>query len=211
MSLKPSAVTPASMLNLRPRGDRGQPQKMMVIDCRTDQHWDKIHEPDVNGVVLRRRPIRAVETFFNQAPDVVFQSHKFKAAHSRLRTELNKWLSAGKDDESLRQKFLVNDIANHVRLLIKQTKSRDYVFRFNEPLPDSFEADKSALKMLITYQGLEIDFRQPKDKDVRSITPYGVALFRGLSYPTAVEWQARLTAEKAFYLTVEPAHRGIRL
>lgn len=211
MSLKPSAVTPASMLNLRPRGDRAQPQKMMVIDCRMDQHWDKIHDRDVNGVVLRRRPIRAIETFFEQAPDHVFQPHSFKAAQSRLRNELNKWLSAGSEEENLRQKFLVNDIANHVRLLIKQTKSRDYIFRFNELLPNHFEADKSALKMLMTYQGLDIDFRQPNDKDVRSVTPYGVALFRGLGYPTAVEWQAKRTAEKAFYMTIEPAHRGMRV
>ncbi|SCA54878.1 hypothetical protein MTBPR1_10125 [Candidatus Terasakiella magnetica] len=209
MTLRPTVVSPASMKNLRPRKD-GQIQKRMVIDCKNDMQWRAIHEPAVNGVVMRRRPIRAIETFLSETQDENFAPCEFTCAQSRLRSELNKHLVLNSDEEELRRKFLVNDITNWVRVLIAQSRSRDYLFRLCTELPTDFSADSGALKMIITYSGLDVTFRQPKDKDERSFSPYGVALFRGQGYEAPVEWLARKTQERAFYLTIEPAVKRLR-
>lgn len=210
MTLKPTVVSPASMKRLRPLKDRNQPVKMMVIDCKNDTQWNAIHAPEVNGAVQRRRPIRAIESFLDQMGEGGFESTKFIAAQSRLRSLLNKHLVLQNEDDELRRKFLVNDIANWVRILINQTRSRDFLVKVNPDLPTEFQADPGALKMLITYRGIDITFRQPKDKDERSFSPYGAALFRGAAYPTAVEWMAKKTDDRAFYLTIEPSGRGMR-
>ncbi len=210
MTLKPTVVSPATMGARRPLKDRTMPVKMMVIDCKNDTQWNAIHAPEVNGVVQCRRPIRAIESFLDTAQDAVFEEHEFICAQSRLRTELNKRLILTDEDDELRRKFLVNDITNWVRVLIKQTRSRDFLFKLNGELPTDFQADPAALKMIITYRAQDISFRQPKDKDERDFSPYGVALFRGKAYPTAVEWHGQAKSDKSFYLTVEPATRRMR-
>ncbi|NVK18278.1 MAG: DUF1826 domain-containing protein [Methylocystaceae bacterium] len=210
MTLKPTVVSPTSMKRLRPLKDRNQPVKMMVIDCKNETQWNAIHAPEINGVVQRRRPIRAIESFLDQMADEGFESEQFISAQSRLRSLLNKHLVLQNEEDDLRRKFLVNDIASWVRVLINQTRSRDFLVKINPDLPSEFQSDPAALKMLITYRGIDITFRQPKDKDERSFSNYGAALFRGQAYPTAVEWMATQTAEKPFCLSIEPSGRGMR-
>ncbi|WP_135078231.1 DUF1826 domain-containing protein [Terasakiella sp. SH-1] len=211
MTLRPTVVSPANMRNLKPRNKQAGPEKRMVIDLKNASQWRAIHDPAVNGVVLRRRPIRAIETYFNEAPDEVFQPHEFTCAQSRLRTELEKHLLLKSEEDELRRKFLINDITNWSRVLITQARSRDYRFAFCSELPQKFQSDAGALKMIVTYRAMEITFRQPKDSDERSFSPYGVALFRGQSYEAPVEWQAQRKEEQAFYLTIESAlKRGLR-
>jgi len=211
MTLRPSAVTPASMKNLRPRNGGGQASKKMVIDCRQESHWRAIHSDTVNGVVLRRRPIRAIETFFDKALPEVFEPQDFTCAQSRLRSELTKCLPIADEGDELRRKFLINDIASWVRVMIAQTRSRDYRVHLCPEMPTQFQCDKGALKMILTYRGLDVRFRQPKDKDERSFSPYGVALFRGEGYESPVEWRAEQTGAQAFYLSLEPAVKRRRI
>lgn len=203
MTLRPTIVSPESMKNLRPRKDKA-PVKKLVIDCKNDTQWNAIHTDAVNGVVLRRRPIRAMETYLDNAPSEIYKPREFVCAQSRLRTELNKHLVLASDDDELRRKFLTNDIANYVRVFINQTRSRDFLVKICQSLPTEFSEDPSGLKLIMTYRDTEITFRQPKDKDERSFSPYGVALFRGQAYEAPVEWLGKTTSDKAFYLTVEP-------
>ncbi len=211
MTLRPSVVSPQSMKNLRPRNGGGQPQKLMVIDCRHESHWKAIHDTQVNGVVLRRRPIRAIETFFNNALKDVFKVKDLVCTQSRLRSELINSLPIADDADDLRRKFLINDIASWMRVMITQTRSRDYRIRVCDALPTDFQADPAALKMIISYRGLDVAFRQPKDSDERSVTPYGVMLFRGKSYEGPVEWRAKINGEQPFYLTIEPHSKRRRI
>ncbi|MDV7338717.1 DUF1826 domain-containing protein [Terasakiella sp. A23] len=210
MTLKPTVVSPATIKSRRPLKDRNMPAKMMVIDCKNDTQWNAIHALEVNGVVLRRRPIRAIESFLDGATGEVFAEHEFVCVQSRLRSELNKRLVLANEEDEMRRKFLVNDITSWVRVLIRQSRSRDFLFKLNSHLPSDFHADPNQLKMLVTYRAQKITFRQPKDKDERDFSPYGVALFRGQAYPTPVEWRAETSSDKAFYLTIEPASRRMR-
>ncbi|NVJ93645.1 MAG: DUF1826 domain-containing protein [Methylocystaceae bacterium] len=210
MTLRPTVVSPLTMQNRRTAGGGRQPIKRMVIDCKNDTQWNAIHAPEVNGVVLRRRPIRAIETFLDQAGDDFFNPQEFICAQSRMRNEFNKRLFQSSEEEELRRKFLVNDIANWVRILMGQAHSRDYLFKLCTELPTDFQSDPAGLKMIITYRGQNISFRQPKDTDEKSFAPYGVALFRGSAYEAPVEWHGRTEGDRAFYLTVEPASRRMR-
>ncbi len=207
MTLRPRKIASVSLSRGMKMRTEQAPIKKMVIDCRHDSHWNAIHDGAVNGVVLRRRPIRAIETFLDQAQPDVFQAVEFSCAQNRLRTELQKHLVIENDEDDIRGKFLINDIANHVRVMINQTRSRDFLFRLCPELPTEFHCDPAGLKMVITFRGARISFRQPGDKDIRDFKPYGVALFRGQAYESPVEWKAERSGEKAFYLTVEPAQR----
>ena len=212
MTLRPSAVTPASMKSLKPRKDRtAQPVKRMVIDCKNESQWHAIHHETINGVVLRRRPIRAIESYLNTLGDFAQTAQEFSCAQNRVRNHLNKILPLKNEDDDLRRKFLVNDIANFARILITQSRSREYLYRICPDLPTEFESDPAALKMIISYRDLDITFRQPQDKDERTFSPYGAALFRGTSYDGPVEWKAEKTSEKAFYLTIEPTTKRRRI
>jgi hypothetical protein len=189
----------------RPKGGGPAQRKMMVIDCKNDSQWAAIHSPTVNGVVLRRRPIRAIETYLD---NVEIEPIEFKASQSQLRKKLEKLLPLNSEDDELRRKFLINDIAAMARIMIAQAKSRDYLFNLGPELPTDFQTYPGALKMIVTYRGRKIFFRQPKDKDVRYFEPYGSALFRGQGYESPVEWYSATTGDSAFYLTIEPAMRG---
>lgn len=204
MTLRPRVVSPQSLKNLRPRKGGEQPSKMMVIDCRHESHWKAIHDPNVNGVVLRRRPIRAIETFFNNALEDTFKVKDLVCAQSRLRSELINCLPIVDEADDLRRTFLINDIASWMRVMITQTRSRDYRVRICDTLPTDFQSDPAALKMIVSYRGLDVTFRQPKDSDERSVKPYGVMLFRGEAYETPVEWCTQTNGEQPFYLTIEP-------
>jgi len=189
-------------------------QKKMVIDCKNDSHWRAIHTPAVNGVVLRRRPIRAIETFMNNAGPETFEANEFICPQSQLRKNLEKLFPLTSDDEEMRRKFLINDILNMSRIMISQTRSRDFKFTICSDLPTGFQLDAAPMKMFLTYRGLDITFRQPKDKDIRTFNPYGVGLFRGQAYSTSdaspVEWYATRTSDDAFYLTIEPYSKRMR-
>lgn len=212
--LKPTVVSPATMGNARARKSQAS-QKKMVIDCKNDSQWRAIHEQTINGVVLRRRPIRAIETFLDNAPEAVFEPQEFTCAQAQLRKELEKRLPLLNEGEDLRRKFLINDILKYSRVMISQTRSRDYLFRICSELPQkNFVSDACAMRMFLTYRGLEISFRQPKDNDIRSFSPYGVALFHGAGYSrtesSPVEWYTTTTTERAFYITMEPFSKRMR-
>jgi|GEM_PF-1854434 len=214
MTLRPTVVSPATMGNARAR-KQNTPVKKMVIDCKNDSQWRAIHDPAVNGVVLRRRPIRAIETFLDNACDAVFQAQEFTCAQAQLRKELEKRLILGDEAEELRRKFLINDILKWSRVMIAQTRSRDYRFSLCTELPSTFSTSPSSMCMFLTYRGYEITFRQPKDNDIRSFSPYGAALFRGdafsRSQSSSVEWYGTTKTERAFYLSMEPfSKRGRR-
>ena len=207
MTLKPTVVSPASIMSRRPKGGGPVQRKMMVIDCKNDTQWGAIHSAMVNGVVLRRRPIRAIETYLD---GVEIEPTEFKASQSQLRKKLEGILPLNSEGDDLRRKFLINDIAAMARIMIAQAQSRDYLFRLCPELPEDFYTDTGTLKMIVTYRGRKVFFRQPKDKDVRSFDPYGTALFRGQGYESPVEWYSATTSDSAFYLTIEPAMRGRR-
>ncbi len=204
MTLKPTAVSPASILARRPKKGGPVQRKMMVIDCKNDSQWAAIHDPVVNGVVLRRRPIRAIETYLDS---VEIGASEFTTSQANLRKKLEKVLPLNSEDDKLRRNFLINDIAAMARIMINQSRSRDYLFKICSNLPAEFQTDKAGLKMIVTYRGQEISFRQPKDTDIRSFEPYGAALFRGESYESPVEWYSTTTSDSAVYLTIEPAAR----
>jgi hypothetical protein len=213
MTLRPTIVSPATMGNARVRKSNAVAKKM-VIDCKNESQWLAIHEQPVNGVVLRRRPIRAIETYLDNAPDAVFQSHEFTCSQAGLRKELEKHLVLISEDEEIRRKFLINDILKWSRVMISQTRSREYLYKICSDLPSAFVTSPSSLCMFVTYRGQEITFRQPKDTDIRSFSPYGAGLFRGDSYSRtescSVEWYGTKTGDRAFYMTMEPYSKRAR-
>lgn len=214
MTLRPTAVSPYTMGNARAR-KKNAPVKKMVIDCKNDSQWHAIHDEAINGVVMRRRPIRAIETFLDHAGDDVFQAQEFTSTQAQLRRELEKRLVISNDEDELRRKFLINDVLKWSRVMIAQSRSRDYLFKICPDLPNSFATSPSSMCMVLTYRGQDITFHQPKDPDIRSFSPYGSALFRGDAYSrtefSPVEWYGTATSERSFHLTMEPfSKRGRR-
>jgi len=116
MTLRPTVVSPASIRSRRPVKGQAM-QKKMVIDCKNDTQWRAIHSHEVNGVVLRRRPIRAIETFLDEATDDMFQPQEFITSQSQLRKKLEKILILPNEDSELRRKFLINDLTLYMDLM----------------------------------------------------------------------------------------------
>lgn len=211
MTLKPSEVTPLSMHGSRAYR-KNENVKKQVIDWRHDSHWHAIHHPGVNGVVQRRRPIRAIESYLDSIKGHERDDTPFVLNQSRLRKELESRLPLPGQEDELRRKFLINDIATTMRVFIAQSKTRDFCLQICPKLPDEFTFAESPLFLIMNYRGLEVAFRQQKSKDERKVGPYANSLFHGGSYQpgygNAVEWKCHANGPETFYLFATPMGRG---
>lgn len=207
MTLKPQEVTPLSMHTKRLTKGRG-PLQMQVIDWRHESHWHAIHHPTVNGVIQRRRPIRAIEAYLDTLCEVRLDTDPVILNQNRLRKELETRLPLLNDDDEMRRKFLINDLAGGLRVFLAQSQGREFCLQVCPDLPSDFTFAETPLFMVLSYRGLEVSFRQPNSKDVRTVSAYANCLFHGSQYQNGasqpVEWKCHSKGETPFYVCVTP-------